>query len=322
MKLYVHIGTHKTGTSEIQSLLKNSSGLIRKNKRLIYIKTNEIFVAISKQKLSSDELSQKLRSHISKFISEFIKLEECEDIVVLSYENFSGIALDGYKNSDAISEILFNAANFFDAESSVIVYLRRQDHFLESLYAQYIKQGKSWGFNEFLSMFDSSSFNWEVLVSNYSKWFGINNIKIGLYEKSRLIGGDLIKDFSSKIGYELEQLDFIGKNNGYSREALEVARICNDTFEPNDKKKLRALLQATNYKNPFETYSLFDSIDERYEFLVKYENSNVKIGMLLDNPLAFQVEGNVLDSSFDGLQQNDIIRVVMRALIECQRKKK
>jgi hypothetical protein len=321
MKFYIHIGTHKTGTTEIQNLLKTSSGLVKDNKRLIYIQPNEIFNAISKQQVSSDDLSAKLQNYISQYISKNSIEGEYEDIVVISYENFSGIALSGYKNSNAIAKTIFNAVKLINPDSVIIVYLRRQDQFIESLYTQYIHQGKSWFFNEFLSKFDSDSFNWEKLVTDYSEYFELKNIRIGFYDKSKLLEGDLIKDFSSKIDFELEQLDFSGKNNGYTREALEIARICNETFDPNEKKKLRALLQATNCKKPFEEYAFFKNLQERYNFLKSYEKSNANIRLTRDSSV-FKVEATQESRFFNGLEQDDVIQVVMRSLIECKRRKK
>ena len=156
MQIYLHIGTHKTGTTEIQNLLKEHSGLVKENKRLLYVPFNEVFSAISKQQKPSNDLSQKLKNHILDVISKNESVSKYEDLLVISFENFSGLTLSGYKNSEAIANILYDAVKDFSEDSKIIVYLRRQDLFIESLYTQFIHQGEFFSFNDFLSRFDSN----------------------------------------------------------------------------------------------------------------------------------------------------------------------
>src|SRR5690625_7585565 len=87
-------------------------------------------------------------------------------------EHFSGNPFIGFSNVHIIAETLWEITKDLDLDIYIIVYLRRQDDFIESMYTQSIHLGDSHSFEEFINGFDESAFDWEYILDSYSKWFG------------------------------------------------------------------------------------------------------------------------------------------------------
>src|SRR5690625_7783419 len=87
---------------------------------------------------------------------------------ILSNEKFAGDKMVGYKNTPVIAETVFKALEPLDVNVKIIVFLRRQDDFLESTYAQRIYSGSTLTFEEFFKNFDTSHFHWDELVDSYA----------------------------------------------------------------------------------------------------------------------------------------------------------
>ena len=164
-KLYLHIGTHKTGTTEIQqSLIFAKNNLVKE--KIIYLP----YFPSSFELMRIKCLDNNMVAQCTDYLQEQTKRYSSQFRFIMSFEGFSGDLEQGYKNSRLIAQTLKEATSEFDV--SVIVYLRRQDTFLESAYTQLIHQGESFSFSEFRNNYDFSSFNWLDLLNNYSEFFG------------------------------------------------------------------------------------------------------------------------------------------------------
>lgn len=195
---------------------------------------------------------------------------------LMSWEGFSGNYSSGYSNSNAVAENIRMATKNIDVK--IIVYLRSQDDFIESLYTQEIHGGKSFAFQEFVSSLPSKSFNWEIFLASFEKQFGENNMIVRKYNKAFLPEPDsLFKDFYGLIGINYEELFSpeipLTPNRGYSRNALKIARVCNPYLDSDEKKLLRKTLQSISAKQAFERYSFWSDLD-RYKLLAEVEQSN------------------------------------------------
>lgn len=270
-KLILHIGTHKTGSSLIQAaLIKHSSQLKKEN--IIVLPDFEFAHELMKVKTYDDKYVQLGKQYLRGILPKKIKTKNYT--FVMSFEGFSGNPLEGYSNSMIIAQILHEI--FTDFSTTIVVYLRRQDQFIESLYTQQIHNGGSQSFKEFLSVIKKVTFNWHLLVENYATFFEKRNIIVKLYDHkyinknnalindfAKIIGAKCIKNFESKSS----------QNYGYSRDALELARICNPYLSEEEKYILRKILQSSNSKKPFEKYEFFNT-EERNKLLSRYEPSN------------------------------------------------
>lgn len=280
-KLFIHIGTWKTGSSTIQfNLFKVRSELEKegffylcKDDKMVergepireFTELREGYVKRSREKFKRILNEQKSKNKDIHFIS--------------SGEEYSGNPFLGFKNVGAVAENLYHIAKGLGLDIRIIVYLRRQDDFFESLYQQTIRLGDSHSFREFLEKFDSSHFNWQNMIQVYADLFGKENIIVRRYHKKYLPEeNSLVQDFGKVIGSEVvaNYQSTTSKNKGFSRDTLEIMKIMNAYFEGDERFKLRKIFDQVNSKLPFENYSFFTA-NERAVFLKKYEKSNAAV---------------------------------------------
>lgn len=269
-KLFLHIGTHKTGTTAIQSSLRahrkelrrEGIGLLRR-------------LPGSRRIMLADEIDPDLIAHSRHALRSGIRASSRRiERYVLSDEGFSGDPYRGYQNVSAVAETLHRIAEDFD--TTIIVYLRRQDEFVESFYTQSIQEGGSRSFDDFLSGLPSTAYDWTELLEPYDRLFGLKSLRVRRYSSGRTAGpADVINDFGRLVGSAylrtLRTADRV--NPSYSRDALEFARVCNSTLSPSQRRELRRMLQRCSVKSPSESYSFFNA-EERRGFLGRYTASN------------------------------------------------
>jgi hypothetical protein len=313
-ELFIHIGTHKTGSSAIQNALHKCEVELKREK-IIYIHSNKLFESM----INLEKLDQNVIDEAKKYILKIIKSKKPGLKYIISCEYFSGNPDIGYKNAVFVAENLRKFTNDFNVY--IIVYLRRQDLFVESLYTQKIQQGGSISFNDFIDSFDSSYFSWKLLLDDYKKYFGRDNIVVRRYGKEFFNkNSDIIKDFASIIDSNtLRNLEEMKVGNpGLTRDALEIARLCNKSFNGLEKKKLRSLLQYTNARKLFENFSFFNN-EERKKFLSNYEKSNSAVARkYLKEPtgILFPIKKDIFNNKdYEGLSLEKIIVVLMRSLV-------
>lgn len=267
-KIFIHIGTHKTGTSAIQDfLLLNRKALSRQGflypqkSRRNYFASNdgEIFVAPRQFKNYKKLvwLSRRKDKH-----------------VILSSETFSQI-----NDVSAVKTALG------DVDTIIICYLRRQDNFIQSYYNQEVKNAAN--FKEIMAYQPPTILDYHELLSRWAKVFGRENIMVRPYEKQQFRNQDLITDFLSILGIELSD-DFKRlKKNANPRlpiETLEYMRLLNSLVR--DKKKCREIksrlidYSAVKFKDSTESlfynHSLFKP-DQKYAIIQRYDASNQRV---------------------------------------------
>ena len=196
---------------------------------------------------------------------------------VLSSEGFSGDHDRGYDNTAVVAECVHRMVDGHAAD--IIVYLRRQDDFVESLYTLSIKKGRSLSFDEYLARFDTRAFDWALLLERYAAAFGRRSLKVRRYHRAFLPSADsLLDDFGALIGCpELSAgRSHEPRNPGISRDALELARLANRHLEEDEQRQLRDILQRTNAKPAFQHFGFF-APGQRAEFLARYTTSNAAV---------------------------------------------
>ena len=202
-KLYLHIGTGKTGSSSIQ---KTFESLGKKNFNFKYYKSANTFI---------EKLDQIIE-----------KLETCkEDLVILSCEWL-------YVRAD---EKILKKINKLSSkfEIKIIIYLRRQDEFAVSAYQQSIKNLNS---KKILDINDYALNNaklyskWFLKRTNYyeicniwSNYFGKENIIIRIFSKDQLKDGCVVKDFASIVNVPIKQSQIINRNRSVGKIAMYLA---------------------------------------------------------------------------------------------------
>lgn len=272
--IFLHIGIPKTGSTSIQKMLSDNRGTLRQqgyfypalggfaSHYLAYY-----FGFGAKNKISEFN-QQKTRDEHNSFIKDRIHLQINENII-LSSEAFSSI-----RTKEVISK-LAEIKKFFPGYCFVIiVYLRRQDHFIESSFNQRTKTGyKEYNIYEYA---DTGNFDWYEMLSCYSNVFGKENIHVKPFEKTTFSEHGLYHDFLNNLGIT-DHNRFIFPDNElnkkFNEEIMSMIGYCPEA----DSKQIVAFLKNVD-KNNTRSHNLL-SPNKRIEILKKYESSNRKIAL-------------------------------------------
>ena len=267
--IYIHVGTHKTGSTTIQHALRDTS---RANPEEGWIYSGT--TAIAKEIMRAKQYDKTLVQRFKVEVQNMMKRAKSANRVILSSEALSGLPNDGYQNSNTVFSMLRDATNKYNTK--IIIFLRRQDSFLESMYTQKIHEGENLEFESFLKQYNlPDALNYRRMLNELSACFGDQNLIVRSYHESSKIG--LLADFGEIIGSKSLRYSEQGeKNPGYSRHALEIAKICNRSLDQSRKRQLRKALQAVMAKNRLEPFSYFTN-DERTKFLNRYQVSNREV---------------------------------------------
>jgi hypothetical protein len=198
-KIFIHIGTNKTGTSVIQRLLNS------KRKELIaqgvlYPRTGcagdahyELSRVLGFDYGKQADLQTERAVFLEKFNKE-LKKSRCETCVISS-ENF---VLP--KNVAMVREF------FADFDCYIVVYFRRHDHWWVSAYNQAVRMvvHPPWvlGFHGFLDFHRKKNpafGNYRALLDRWRKVFGQENIIVRPYERQQN-QPNIVVDFLTAIG--------------------------------------------------------------------------------------------------------------------------
>lgn len=273
-RLILRIGTHKTGSSAIQTALREET---RKLKRE-HIYALKLFKGARMMKTIgyvNDAIIRSGRKHFMAAMERHAR--QSDATLVMSYEGLSGFPHAGYENAGVIAEMLRAMTEGID--TTIVVYVRRQDTFIESMYTQAIHIGKHMEFPAYIERIKDKSFDWYELVSRHSEQFGRDKIVVQPYDKLYLPTREsLMHSFADIIGSTLlKQGDSrYGVNAGYSKQAAGIASSLNAHLKRDEAEKLRLILQTTKAKKPFESYAYFDAAT-RQALFERYADSNARL---------------------------------------------
>lgn len=207
MTIFIHIGLNKAGSSSIQRLCHLERALLREH-RLDYPDVgihdsahygiSKLLINQPSQVVTADaeDLRKALRSAVASNTS-----------ILLSSEYFF-LAKD-----DEVLRIKEFLADF-DVEKKVIVYLRRHDLWIASLFNQAIKTTpvyKPWhsDIRDYtIHLLGDRSFEtrYSVIVDRWAAHFGAGNLVVRPFEQAQFRMGDFSWDFLGSIDVELPAL--------------------------------------------------------------------------------------------------------------------
>jgi hypothetical protein len=183
-KLFLHIGTAKTGTTSLQFFFHNNRkhlaelGYLYPSQKPMHHNLAFILLGDSKADYQNDTWEN---------ILDEIDLSPLNNVLVSS-EFFSEI-----NNLDAIERI---TANFARYQTKIIIYLKRQDKKLESGFNQLMKTGVYAGSVDFF-LKHSGKPNYLKILDHWSQAFGRENIIVRPLEKQQI--PDIYHDFLKNI---------------------------------------------------------------------------------------------------------------------------
>ena len=252
--LIIHIGTHKTGTSALQrTLSRNSERLLKAGVR--YLRAGREGVT------AHHDLAHALRKRLDKSVWQEVRKELAESqssINLISSEAF------WFCDPERLKEELPDAKDV-----RVVVYLRRQDRYLQSLYKQTVAGGRKIGFAAWLEERRHRG-NYLPVLERWAIQFGRDAITIRPYERDgKTI--DTIVDFGSFLGCNLVEPQKKGKIRGNAsprRELLHFIRAFNKLNLEVDRDKLFFTLIHRNkeYTRSADLLTHAESVAMMHEF--------------------------------------------------------
>jgi len=269
--LYLHIGAGKTGTSSIQNFLAGNSKRLYDSCSCLYPNmAGKNFLAggfINHQKFFTTTDERTRTEKIQEAVN-YCQKHKKEKLVLSAealFESIDGPAFAG------------KLARIPGLHLKIIVYLRRQDHWLESAWKQW--GYKSDKYRDIADYIQKRDCNWLKRLQLWEQAAGRAGIIVGCYEKQQLPQG-LIPDFLRLMGIDYTAHSWIEQRDllmGFNRDIMEILflnkKYCYGEPDVRLQTFFENYLDESYQKESFEAYS-FLSPNERISILERNERSN------------------------------------------------
>ena len=334
--LYIHIGTHKTGTSTLQLFFYQNRerlkqlGFFYPTEGTYYKplgrkaseKGGQCFLAFAMSGVYPDWLNEKCQ---------LTKKEECikeirEDI--LPYQDDANILISTEHFFRKVKpEEILEIVEGMNFKLKIIIYLRRQDHFLESLYNQSTKNARYKDrFEQFVNqeIQDKGSYCYFYpKLLEFASIFGQENIIVRPFEIAQFYHQNLIEDFLNILGLSLDETFSLpaSQNESPPTELIQLMVLLQQQFKADIRQRvvLNRLLREKTFSLEIDRkkYSLF-SPKWRRETLQHFEDDNARIareflnradGRLFYEPLPDQ---DAVWEPYPGLSQETVAATAIK----------
>ena len=293
--VYLNIGTPKTGTTAIQSFLRENEALLNRLGYCFPELSHEVGIRGYKDR-NGHFLICNAGSRYQ--YDEVIVREKGFRAVERLAGKYSNIILSDeelWKSAgkrEGLWQLIDEEFRKIGCEMKIIVYLRRQDLFIQSLWNQNVKSKymrRTESFEECMeqNVFRYFPLNYYRHLSRMTKYLKKENIIVRPYEEGQFEGAEhsIFSDFFQCIGLALTEeytRETVRRNPGLRGNFLEIKRIINGVpryreIEDFMETPLR-LANEYKVKNDLHAdHSMFASHGQQVEFLKKYEKSNRKV---------------------------------------------
>ena len=340
-RLILHIGTHKTGTTSLQAFFLANAETLLEKEGIRFFEAREKYVGVkwprnahfllryakAKTVPSSNRPDRKRATKINlkAFKAEFPRY----DTFLLSDERlwYEGtLHPDNWKIiKNLLDEMGFDCID-------IVLYLRRQDLFIASLWNQNMKAATR--VPDTLAEYASNSratrvMNYDQGIAYLENVFGKEHIRVRVYERGLLEKGDIRCDFCSLLGITLDEdyvFNEIESNPGLGPTVAQAKLVANnvETYRTTDNflyyPAIEAALTSGNTKVPMVPQPL------RKEILDRYADGNARIareylgkddGELFDNARALDPDPQLDPMEF----AVDMERMLVAALAKEHKKR-
>jgi hypothetical protein len=310
--LYLHVGMDKTGTSAIQWMMHENRELIHALGHLYYPQTG-LWQDYSHHPFAFSMLNMGGYSekHLNYLLNDLSDEVRGKNKVLISSECL-------FKATSARNFHIFlrYILNNFD-QVKVIIYLRRQDSWVESRHKHSILSGSELG----IEMLKKPHFcNYKQFIDRWAHVVGSDNIIVRPYERSQFTGGDIYSDFLSIFGLNLTgkyRLPTLTVNSSLGVDGCEFKKMCillNDNKINMDNLNMM-LLQYADVEKKYRHNNNLMSPLERLNLIQRYSEFNENIaseyltgknGKLFSEPLP---DENEAWERYEGLTEERTIEI-------------
>ncbi|MEM6624976.1 MAG: hypothetical protein AAF674_22375 [Pseudomonadota bacterium] len=241
MDCVIHIGTEKTGTTSIQRTLDaNAKRLLERgfywppvmrsgqNPRIVCYSLDDETIDLRKRRrqLTTPETIAEFRIKFEDRLRREIKKASNANMLLIVNEHLS--RLEKRQELERLKQLIERFAD----RIRIVVYLRRQDRLMCSMYSQVIKIGGTrenvFPVRSVETEGDFITFNYRRIVDLWADVFGREALNIRTFEPESLVQGDVVMDFFDVAGLEgLTGIETTRINESLSVEALLTMRELN-----------------------------------------------------------------------------------------------
>lgn len=218
-----------------------------------------------------------LNSEYKHEIKRFIRNHKKSNKIIVSSENLIEYMFrlnDASFLDSQIKELVRYAKNI-----TFICFVKRQDFYYESVYLQYIKQGRSYSFDHFLRKYSVYNLNWYNIAKAMKRYcknvkiIPIENYKIGSDQYISLVHE--IFDLNFKLS-SLKTTELTNKT--YSLQSFKKAIKYNSKHNDRESKKnYRTMLEKEDAKKGKYEKPTFFTASQRKFIRKFYKNGNTKL---------------------------------------------
>jgi len=271
--VWLHIGTWKTGTTSIQRFLRNNVNWLKQND--YYLPTQDgLLNAPTAKNLCNHSPIISGDMEILTVLKEAILKTKARNIILTS-ENI------GYANPEQVRHLRVALAG---CDVRVVVYLRRQDQYTQSLYGQHIRGGNKTTlvFEEHLKK-HYRKYEYDKLLSVFSDIFGQKNIIVRPYEKQQWWNENLIEDFARCIELppfsDQIKTSIASTNFPFSIPALQVIREANSHALKNRPLLIKLLGQYSKENDNLSMFHTHNWVSgkRQLELIKEFELGNISV---------------------------------------------
>lgn len=222
-KLFLHIGTFKTGTSAIQAFLcKNRRGLMRQGffvPRCGLVGHHELPLSLIQEHTKWRASWPSFTGSRSELWGRALKDMEESHVpnLIISSEAFCDLANENVDESSQRRMGKYVQDSFNDFDVTVIVYLRRLDLYAKSMYGENVRNSPQTASLREASRSIAKSGSIHLQPSRYLDFFaglfGKDSVTVRLYDRYSLVEGDVVRDFASLLGIDSKGVTFAGKED-------------------------------------------------------------------------------------------------------------
>jgi|GEM_PF-3858496 hypothetical protein len=268
---YLHIGLPKTGTTFLQRQIFPNIDVSNVREECL-----EAIVFLAE---CIDGDLQRLDWDSAKRILLDI-LSDIKPPYLISHEGLVGDVFLGFHNRRDIADFL----KFLFPDAVILITLRRQDEFIESIYTQLLHTCYSIRFSDFLCRNEDQSFpplnirwayagltprlylnalDWSVLIKEFERAFGCDRIEVSLYEDLREDPVYYLTKMSESLGVPTYIPKTISRENvSYSNLSAHIALFLNRFIHSSHNKS------GFIFNKPFSNW------------LSRYKDKNIAIYIL------------------------------------------
>jgi hypothetical protein len=232
VQVILHIGTHKTGTSALQECLRRNEKMLA-DKGIHYARIAPYKNSNGLAKTVAKNRGAEVKAYVERHIDKAVTLGA--DTLIVSAESFYAMTmffhkfnarLGDYWNSESEAIEFLHCAFPQGVTTRLIVFFRRQDYFLESIYREVVKsRGVAMPIDEFRVFFSEALDYWRHMEI----WSAVfPDCAVYTYEQA---SNNISEFFFRNVLHLTNTEEFYGlnlrMNIRLSRDVLEYKRMLN-----------------------------------------------------------------------------------------------